>query len=214
MMTAGEIDDFNKGLDLTESEKEGREALRDSQIESSKKEDSDVDEDEQKDEVKEIDTAIREVEQIKMKKEHKVPKNIPLRPFQAPPTIIDVTSDCLFEKNWIPLKTLTNKNAEPEEVQANKFDRGNVDRNLFDAFYDNGDVMKEFEENPKELNDYPAYWRTEAILSDKAKVVINGFEVLNPEPFDIFKIKPMSYNLSIQYDREKRKEDDKVAKQK
>lgn len=74
--------------------------------------------------------------------------------------------------------------------------------------------MKEFEDNPKELNDYPSYWRTEALLSDKAKVVINQFEVLNPEPFDICQIKPQSYNLSIQYDREKRKEDDKAAKQK
>jgi hypothetical protein len=83
---------------------------------------------------------------------------------------------------------------------------------LFEAFLDQGDAIKE--QDPQELNESSLFWKREKELREKAKKEIEKFEQLKPTPHDIKAIQPMSYNLSIQYDQEKKKEDDKAAKQK
>lgn len=138
---------------------------------------------------------------------------IPLRPFQAPPNIIDVTHDNQYEKTWIPIYPVKTrgKKKDAEELyelhRVAKWNREYVDRVLFEAFLDQGDTIKEME--PQELNEFQGFWKREKELRDKARKEIEKFEHLKPTPHDIHKIQPMSYNLSIQYDQEKKKEDDK-----
>ena len=76
-------------------------------------------------------------------------KNIPMRPFQAPPSLIDVTKDCLFEKKWLPIlpakKRPKPEDVDHDEIATAKFDRNAVDRNLFDLFYDQSEMLKEMD---------------------------------------------------------------------
>ena len=145
-------------------------------------------------------------------------KNIPLRPFQSPPTVIDATNDCLYERQWIPLLPVSDRVEKKKdgvnEFANYKYDRLNVDRNLFDAFYEQGEIMREYQDNPAELNEFAAYWKGEDVLRDKAKQVIAQFDGLKPAPHDICNIMPMSYNLSIQYDQERKKEENKAEQKK
>lgn len=144
---------------------------------------------------------------------------VPVRPFQAPPKIIDVTHDCQYEKEWIPIYPIKDKRSKKMDAdeladlhKQAKWNREYVDRVLFEGFLDQGDTIKEME--PQELNDFAGFWKREKELRDKARKEIEKFEKLDPTPHDIKKIQPMSYNLSIQYDQEKKKEDDKAAKAK
>lgn len=72
--------------------------------------------------------------------------------------------------------------------------------------------MKESE--PQELNENHNFWRIEDNLTDRARAEIQKFERLVPTAYDICNVKPLSYNLSIQYQREKKAEDTKKAKEK
>ena len=49
--------------------------------------------------------------------------------------------------------------------------------------------------------------------ADKARNLIKSdFLQLKPAPYDRYDIKPQSYNLSIQYNREQKKDDEKKNK--
>ena len=85
-----------------------------------------------------------------------------------------MTKDCLFEKKWVPILPAKIRpkpeDVDYDEIAAAKFDRGNVDRNLFDLFYDQSETLKEME--PAELNEFNAFWKQEELLAEKAKEVI------------------------------------------
>ena len=107
------------------------------------------------------------------------------------------------------------RNAKDDDefnLENYKYDITNLQRGLFEAFYDQLEVLKETD--PKELNENTNFWRIEDNLTERAKAEIQKFERLDPTAYDICKVKPLSYNLSIQYEREKKAEDAKKAKEK
>ena len=69
--------------------------------------------------------------------------------------------------------------------------------------------MREFA--PTELAEATIFLKEEQALTLKARDIVKKFEKISPH--DYFKIEPQSYNLSIQYDQE-RKADENKAKQK
>lgn len=71
-----------------------------------------------------------------------------MRPFQAPPRIIDCTSDTPFEKSKImpiyPANHPGKRWPGPEERGQYIFDTANIERTVFDPFMDAGETMREF----------------------------------------------------------------------
>jgi len=67
---------------------------------------------------------------------------------------------------------------------------------------------------PTELRKMQEDWKNkehEHHLRSK-RIIMNDFANLNPPAHDYFKIEPNSYNLSIQYNREKKNEDEDAKK--
>jgi hypothetical protein len=67
-------------------------------------------------------------------------------------------------------------------------------------------MLRDFS-TPEECAIASGFWREEGIQTNKAKEIVKKFEKVRPH--DYFKVEPQSYNLSIQYDNEKKGDDAK-----
>jgi len=123
---------------------------------------------------------------------------VPLRPFQAPPQVIDMTGDAQYELKWIPIHAVHEKKKKMgrEELVAggHVHDEKALGGDLFDQFYDQGDMLRDFT-TPQECAEAAAFWKEEANQSAKAGEIVKKFQKVRPH--DYFKIEPQSYNLSI-----------------
>jgi hypothetical protein len=48
---------------------------------------------------------------------------VPMRPFQAPPKIIDVTYDCQYEKQWIPILPVKQRGRKKDAEEIGELNR-------------------------------------------------------------------------------------------
>lgn len=86
---------------------------------------------------------------------------------------------------------------DPEEKYEYIYDRRTIDRGLFEAFQDQGEIFRRFK-NPQECAKDIQYHKDEAESAAESIKVIHS--LANVRPHDMQKIAPQGYNLSIQYE--------------
>ena len=123
----------------------------------------------------------------------------PLRPFAAPPKEIDLTDDCAYEKEWMPMKVAKKR----EEIREKKrlrmeglmrrkdsgavldqirdqemahfakyrYDKGYVQQVLFEGYLDQAEDLEKMK--PHELAEDVGWWKKEAEHVDDSKKVID-----------------------------------------
>jgi hypothetical protein len=70
-----------------------------------------------------------------------------MRPFQAPPKVIDCTKDALFELHWqsIPKSYKRDISKEdPDAIYEYRWSRRELDATLFDQFQSQGERLYQF----------------------------------------------------------------------
>ena len=115
---------------------------------------------------------------------------MPLRPFQAPATIIDCTTDVQYEsKRWVPILPAKTANRWPdkEDKYNYMYDKEKVEADIFEPFMDAGEVMRDYKK-PEDLSNAAGYWRNEAALEERGRNEVRRLK--NVKPHDFFKVEP------------------------
>lgn len=115
--------------------------------------------------------------------------------------MVDLTAETPYELSWRPLLPYADREKgiqdDPEEASRYVFDRGAVDRGLFEQFQDQGDVLKRFP-TTEECTKDKQFWKEESDQQRRAEEVVKSLGLAGP--YDFFRVQPNSYNLSIQYE--------------
>lgn len=154
--------------------------------------------------VDETQLSRRELRQLKKARDR---VKIPQRPFQAPPQVVDCTKEAVFEHKWMPIDMCRNGDLDYDVKATHFYDRRNIDQGLFHLFEDQQLALRELDRS--DLQEQIQWKRKEDDHAERARELHlkKEFMSLAPGPHDYFNIQPQSYNLSIQYDREKGKAD-------
>lgn len=136
--------------------------------------------------------------------------------------MVDMTKEFPYEKDekhWIPLEPVhMRKPVKPNEKQkfaysSHIYDRTKHDMGIFEKFMDQQVALMDLE--PNDLAEHWAWKKEEEKHHDLSRdIILADFKTIQPTPYDVHNIVPQSYNLSIQYDRERRNEADKNEKNK
>jgi len=107
----------------------------------------------------------------------------------------------------MPIDMCRNADLDYDVKATHFYDRRNIDQGLFHLFEDQQLALRELDKN--DLQEQIQWKRKEDDHGERAREqhLKKEFSRFEPSPHDYFNIQPQSYNLSIQYDREKGKAD-------